>query len=270
MVPCNVPCKHTGRERKSGASSPPSPRRATREAGCDVRTMMLGARPAERRATVAFAINVVEHVDEPVGFLRSLAENSSRWVAVVCPDGDIPNSELLFADHLRSLRQRDLRVLFDSAGLSIVTQSRAPAAIGKFLLTLGEVSATGARALPERSWDPEPALQQRRETYFRTWAELDDLLTARLSGSTNVACFGTGEAASLLRAYAPKAWARVRQCCVDGPVGETFHDLDVVAPERLGPSVVLLGVRPRSQPAVAERLERAGHAVVRWDDAVPD
>jgi hypothetical protein len=126
---------------------------------------------------------------------------------------------------------------------------------------------TVAAAVPGADGD---ALLAQRQAYLAAWQQLDALLCERLS--PQVVCFGAGEAAGLLRAYAPAVWTRVRVCATDtgGGTGVTFGDrphvrLDAVA----SASTVLVGVRPQDQPAIASRLRSRFANVVTWYDLVP-
>ena len=83
-------------------------------------------------------------------------------------------------------------------------------------------------------------------------------------------CFGAGEAAGLLRGYAPRTWALVRACTIDGPASGRFGDLPVVGLDAVGSAeTVLVGVRPLDQARLADRLRARFTAVVTWYDLLP-
>jgi hypothetical protein len=84
-------------------------------------------------------------------------------------------------------------------------------------------------------------------------------------------CFGAGEAAGLLRAYAPRAWASVRACTVDGDSRGGFGALSMIPLDSVpAGETILVGVRPADQPHVAERLAARFARVVTWYDLVDD
>ena len=90
-----------------------------------------------------------------------------------------------------------------------------------------------------------------------------------------VVCFGVGEAAGLLRAYAPRTWARVQACTADrqalNPASPDFGGLPIVPLDTLPPSTsLLLGVRPADQPPVRDRLARQFASVTTWYDLVDE
>lgn len=108
-----------------------------------------------------------------------------------------------------------------------------------------------------------------RAEYLRRWGRLDHELAARVLAPAM--CFGAGETAGLLRAYAPRAWRRLRACIVDGavPVGATFGNLPLLPVAALGKDdTVLVGVRPPDQARVAARLHGEGARVVTWYDLI--
>src|SRR4029453_12758983 len=88
--------------------------------------------------------------------------------------------------------------------------------------------------------------------YLERWKQLDDQLLTRIEGP--LVCFGAGEAAGLLRAYAPRAWKSVRACTIDGAPRGRFGELPILPLDAVAADVtVLVGVRPSDQPRLAER-----------------
>lgn len=249
----------------------PAPRASTfaRSVGLAVETDFLGL-CHEPHVDVALAINVIEHVSDPQEFLHNLKSHSKNLVIVVCPDGSIPNSELLIADHLHSFDPTHIRMLFTKVGLRTCAQVRAPADLGAFFVTVGVRAGIGQRTNETRStrWShlDKRAQPISRNAYLTSWSNLDEILLTRIGRETNVGCFGAGEAAAMLRAYAPQSWSRVSACFIDNPLhGEVFGDLPVLGTIS-APATLLLGVRPEAQPGVAGRLIHSGHSAIRWDD----
>jgi hypothetical protein len=82
-------------------------------------------------------------------------------------------------------------------------------------------------------------------------------------------CFGAGETAALLRAYAPAVWTAVTACVTDDEIESPFEGVparrlaDLSADDQ-----ILLAVRPADQPAVAERLRTSFRRIVTWYDLV--
>jgi hypothetical protein len=112
------------------------------------------------------------------------------------------------------------------------------------------------------------ALRNAKHAYLTAWRALDSLLAPRLPPT--VVCFGAGEAAGLLRAYAPRAWSHVRLCTTDEPLRGMFGDLQRVPLNEVpADSTVLVAARPQDQPRVADRLRTRFRQVVTWYDLVP-
>ncbi|HTV91718.1 MAG TPA: methyltransferase domain-containing protein [Verrucomicrobiae bacterium] len=234
---------------------------AARRAGLNVATGFLReAQAGTERASLAVCVNVIEHTPEPVTFLRALASHGES-VAIVCPDATIPNAELLFGDHIHSLRPRHLEALFAQAALDVDEVTFAPASLGHFQLVVGHRSSRPSAG------DARAAVDDRHSRYLEAWRGLDRVLLERTGGERTIA-FGAGEAAGLLRAYAPVTWSNVAACAVDAPDTNRFGELAVLDASSLEACTVLLAVRPAAQAAVAERLHERGHRVVRWDDVI--
>ncbi len=237
-----------------------------RDAGVAIEHGFLKASAVPRRSgSLAFAINVIEHTLDPIAFVRDLATHGDS-VAIVCPDGDAAGSELLFADHLFSIGRSHMRAFVTAAGLRVEAQVSAPDGLGAFFMTIATRGEGGAVAPNEseaaRAFDAKDA-------YLRSWSDLDGTLAQRLPSGARVACFGAGEAAGLLRAYAPATWSRIRFCTMDSPPLSRFGDKPVkpYAPE-LAIDALVLATRPSVQAAIGRRVEGDGMRAIRYDDVI--
>lgn len=251
--------------RLSGIEPAPGAVRAAKRRGLSVECGILNAQAvaAAGVADIALSINVIEHVLSPSQFVRSLV-SAGRRIAVVCPDGSVPNVELLFIDHLHSFTPAHIARLFEDNGLRVDLQVSAPSAIGDFQLTIGT---------PHGSFEPTASSEARpfapHEAYLRAWTALDASLMRRLPAASTVSCFGAGEAAGLLRAYAPQTWSRVERCVVDHPDSSVFGELPVESADTIREGeTILMGVRPAVQAALSDRVARLGCTALRWDDMI--
>jgi len=220
--------------------------------------------PDDVDADLITTVNVIEHTKDPLAFLlalrRSLAHDGH--LVVVCPNGGRPGLDLLFADHVFSFAPEHLRALVSRAGFDVAAQSTAPASLGPFQMVVGRPTDS-----PSKPPVFERPHSEMHVEYLERWRRLDDSLLAR-TGIPAV-CFGAGEAAGLLRAYAPRTWRNVSACTVDGDVGGTFGELPMIAVDDVPPAAtVLLGVRPLDQPRLADRLRARFSRVVTWYDLV--
>jgi SAM-dependent methyltransferase len=221
--------------------------------------------PPGLAADVVLTVNVIEHTRDPLLFLqdvrRALTVDGS--LVVICPDGGRPGLELLFADHVFSYARPHLETLFLRAGFDVVGAALAPAELGAFQMMVGRP------AEPRHASAVIPAQVPGRAAYLSRWGALDEHLMARMR--TPAVCFGAGEAAGLLRAYAPNTWSLVRACTVDDPPTGTFGGLPVLPLDAVPcDETLLLGVRPGDQPRLAARLRSRFPHVVAWYDLVDD
>lgn len=216
-------------------------------------------------ADVVLSVNVIEHVEDPVEFLRQSAEAAGPGgcIVVACPDGDIPSSELLLYDHFHSLTADAIRLIAGRAGLKVVRWEQAPVALGPFHAVVLE------RGSPEQAirLSPRKDLYEGRRQFLAAWQHLDDkLLEMRLELGGELWAFGSGENAQLLRAYAPNTWQEVRGILSDLPGHFDGFDAVPYAPPAVDQRrTVLLAVKPESQPALAARLAGNGDVPLRWD-----
>jgi hypothetical protein len=186
---------------------------------------------------------------------------------LVCPDGGRIWLELLFADHLWSFTGSHLARLAATANLDVVGWTEAPRGLGSFQLLQLARSGTAAPAALESKAAVD--LINEKQQYLNAWKSLDRHLLTVSNDAPALACFGIGEAAALIRAYAPDTWRRVRVCAVDSPEQRVFGEIPVI--DYTGGRMewpVLVAVRPDVQGRVAERLGAAGCTVIRWDDHI--
>jgi hypothetical protein len=212
------------------------------------------------------AVNVIEHTESAQAFVQQLAAavEPGGTLIIVCPDGERPWTELLIADHLWSFTAGHVMQLLARAGIGLATVNRAPEQLGGFVMITG----SRARSNETTAWAPEHRRFGDAGAYLRTWRDLDATLIVR-AGDRPLVCFGIGEAAGLLRAYAPRTWSQVSRCVLDAPERREFDGLGVDDYQQLSPrATILLGVRPSDQTRLAARIEADGHQVIRWDDLV--
>jgi SAM-dependent methyltransferase len=220
-------------------------------------------------ADLVISVNVIEHVEDPLTFIRFIASlvSPGGTLLLACPDGGRASVELLFVDHRWSFAPAHLAYLTSQAGLEVSSWTKAPANLGSFQLIRLDPAHTARPASVSHGQAADLILA--KHDYLQVWSLLERDLLARSGCAPSLACFGTGEAAALLRAYAPAVWNRVKVCVVDDPEQDAFGDIPVI---HYGSGAldwpVLLAVRPDAQAAVARRLLDAGCSVIRWDDRI--
>jgi SAM-dependent methyltransferase len=219
------------------------------------------------------AVNVIEHTSNPGRFLASLQTRLSPGgrMLIVCPSAETPpNAELLFFDHLYSLTTNSLTAAVAGTPLIARSQSLAPLAIGDFqMVTFDATGRASELRLPQEAFSD---LWSRRDSYLKAWHDLDQILLNRSQSFPRLVAFGGGQTAALLRAYAPRTWARLELIVLDD-VEEAWTlgipiDSYTNAVQGLGAAGILIAAVPRAQTALAERLRRDGLQPIRWDDLI--
>lgn len=245
-----------------------------RDAGLNVQQGLFDERSASS-VTMKFilSVNVIEHVNDPLTFLRATRASLSSDGAglFICPDGDHASSEILIYDHLHSFSRRSIYELFPRAGLHVHQIHDAPASLGAFMGIFFTVSPASSPCEVTFEIERPDALHDRRHEYLSSWKQLDAKLLQRTRPYHALTCFGIGEAAHLLATYAPQAWDKVVSCTADTFIIKQFRGKHILPYNQNLDSTdaaMLLGVRPGSQDFLARRLMQDGYNVIRWNDVV--
>jgi len=200
------------------------------------------------------SVNVVEHAASPADFLRACRNvvSGEGIVAVICPDGELATSELLFYDHISSFTVCSMKLCAEEAGLGLAESSALTGPLRGFRIYLmrpnsehGEISSIAGSALAKA-----------RAEFMGNWRELESSVLAAF-GARPYAIFGTGEFADLLAAYSPGVVERARCFVVDKPIEEMCHGKPAVSTEAFlgGADIPLLAaVNLHSWPGLCARF----------------
>jgi len=207
-------------------------------------------------ADICISVNVIEHASDPVAFLRAcrtvLADDG--LAVVICPDGERPNLELLFLDHVSSATTESLTLAGAKAGLALVETSVLPGAQSDFRISSFRPSSSQAATEPA---GPFPELAEARERFVAGWRGLEAELQPTLR-ATAFGIFGLGEFADLLNAYVPAVADHARIYVADRPTEESKCGRPVIDTEMFArnPRMPLLAaVHPRHWRTVKSKLE---------------
>ena len=220
-----------------------------------------------------FAINVLEHAANPHHFLQAAARQLSAngKVILICPDATEPNVELLFLDHRHSFTSAGLARFAEKSGLELAFYEDARPRFEDLRIYVLAPRPQGTSNRPTLRCGSLLELHRRRSDYLVHWSRLDSGLLERTKESRRILAFGAGEAAALLRAYAPRFWSKVEALVVDQPLHSEHLDKPVMATQALRPApgqILVLATHPRSQGRIAERLTGEGLDVVTWDQDI--
>ncbi|MFW0778040.1 MAG: class I SAM-dependent methyltransferase [Rickettsiales bacterium] len=227
----------------------------------------------DEKFDLVFSNNVIQHVLDPIAFLQAqkalLAEDGD--LVLTCPDGTLPNVELLMADQNISLRPVHLEALAAKAGLRVVKTLPCPGGPLRneqlVLLKPDDNVAAPSFANPEEIKESQTEITQ----YLDHWASLDDVLLSATKGAKRIYNFGGGLWSYVLAAYCPSYWAKIEACVVDTFSGVCI-DKEVRPFEKEGitaDDVMVLGTNPYVQQQLVERFKKDGLRAVAFDHMIP-
>lgn len=204
---------------------------------------------------LCISVNVIEHTPDPVEFLSACrtVTNADSLIAIICPDGEAPYSELLFADHISSFSVQSFALIASKAGLSVAhTASLTAARLGFRIFVLRH----GRAEVEPRGAEHYKLLSEERDQYLLGWSELENEAIAALD-KLPFGIFGVGEYADLLASYCPYLVQQALFYVVDNPQFQFHRGLPVVSTERFLSDEARIGiaaVNPRSWSQIKQRL----------------
>ncbi|MGE7470871.1 class I SAM-dependent methyltransferase [Bosea sp. NPDC003192] len=204
------------------------------------------------------SINTIEHAVDPVGFIGELADRlrENARAVISCPAATPANCELLFYDHLWTLSPSAFAAFAARAHCKVENRIDLAGSLAGFqAFTI--VAGAAAAGLTWGGFDLDPA-----QRYLTAWHTLDDAWTTALDAWKGpVQIFGAGQMAALLRAYAPRSWARADRLVVDDP-GDAWNlglpTARYVPTDHERGYITIVGVAPKSRDVVADRIRNDG------------
>lgn len=219
-------------------------------------------RTAGESFDLCVSVNVVEHALDPVSFLAACAASVTDDGAIVtiCPDGDHPDSELLFRDHISSFSATAFALVAAQAGLRLIASAPLEGQQSGFRIFL---LRSDRNPVVERDRS-RGQLSHLREGYLKGWRELEQATLSSL-GDREFAIFGTGEYADLLHAYCPGVTDRAHFYVVDTPGQRERDGREVIATDEFlsrGRMIALAAIHPRNWSTFRRRFEAAADRIV--------
>lgn len=233
----------------------------------------------KRRFDLVISNNVIQHVSDPRAFLDVTGElvNDNGVAVLTCPNGAVPNIEILWADQNYSYLPTHLMELAHSQRFTLrhwqespPSPSLPPAQL--LLLSNNAVFRHGTTQPPAVSAIDLQGLFQRRSAYLSSIAKIEQHLLSSVGDIKHVFNFGASYWSSVLAGYCPRYWERVEACVIeDGSDNTQFLGKEVrdIKNIRIDPaSALVLGIAPNWQPSVADRLKQSWPAILRWDQLI--
>lgn len=210
---------------------------------------------------LCLSVNVVEHALDPVLFLEACRTSTEPGgiIVTICPNGELPGTELLFRDHVSSFTAGSFATVAARAGLQVIASEALSGRHSGFSIHLLQ------RGPPSKLEGTTCAagLAEQRLRYLLGWRELESAVL-RGVGTRPFAIFGTGEFADLLHAYCPAITNRAQHYVVERPV-QSMRDgrsvLDMAQFQEM-PMLLLAAVHPRNWQLLRDRLGPDAHHLI--------
>ncbi|WP_460929587.1 class I SAM-dependent methyltransferase [Shinella zoogloeoides] len=208
------------------------------------------------------SVNVIEHAQHPAAFLAASHRcvQPNGYILIVCPDGEIVSSELLFYDHISSFTMQSLRLLARANGLALVGSRPLSDNLHGFRAYLFRRGEDDCESL-----SPDAAgLAEERSEYLSAWGQFENILGREIEGDA-YAVFGTGEYADLLYAYSPSVIARAAYFVCDRPTADSRNGKRIVTTDEFlasRPLPVVAAVHERNWFAVRDRFLSKGVSIM--------
>jgi 2-polyprenyl-3-methyl-5-hydroxy-6-metoxy-1,4-benzoquinol methylase len=224
-----------------------------------------------------FSNNVIQHVNNAEGFLSNLEKlvKKDGVVIITCPDGSRPNIEILWGDqnfsflpqHLISLAKKS-RFKFSFWSASSANASLPPAQL--LLLTNNEkyVRFATDNANPNIEIGLKNIFERRSE-YLGSFSIINQHILEETKASRDIYNFGASYWTSVLAAYCPDYWNRVREIVldeisdIDAFLGKKVNVLKNVTPAKR--DTLVLGIAPASHKVVQERQQDSWKKIITWN-----
>ncbi|MCX6901171.1 MAG: class I SAM-dependent methyltransferase [Verrucomicrobia bacterium] len=229
---------------------------------------------------LVISTNVIQHVTDArqfIGHLKKIVTNDGT-IVITCPDGSLPNVELLWSDQNFSFLPVHLVDLCKGIGFESVRWSespRSPALPPSQMVVLSAKEHASSGAATDTSVRPSlPDVLRRRCEYLQAFSLVQEHILREVSPFSVVFNLGASYWSSVLAAYCPSYWEKVDSCLVDNLEDATGSFLG--KPVRLMNSnvtrenaVIVLGTSPAGHASLVPRLKESWVHVVAWDQFVP-
>jgi len=226
---------------------------------------------------LVFSNNVIQHVTNAREFVESLkgVVTDDGVIVVTCPDGSIPNIEILWSDQNFSFMPQHLVRLAEESGLGMIRWFSSPSSPSvppaqMLLLSKGDALKGGKPGMEMPATNLE-SVYEAKCNYLNSFEKIDRQIRSQTEHAANIYNFGASYWSSILAAYCPTYWSRVSACIVEdtGNVEPQFLDKHVVALDQLRRNendALVFGTSPATHQALKDRFVSSWNTIVTWDD----
>jgi 2-polyprenyl-3-methyl-5-hydroxy-6-metoxy-1,4-benzoquinol methylase len=230
----------------------------------------------ENKYDLVFSNNVIQHVTNAREFVASLKEvvTDDGVIVITCPDGSIPNIEILWSDQNFSFLPAHLIRLCEERGLKGIRWFSSPPSPSVPPAQMLLLSKDGLKEGKPGMTVVAPNLQdvyKAKCDYLNSFGKIDSHIRSRTERVAYVYNFGASYWSSILAAYCPTYWPKVSACIVEdtGNVEPQFLDKCVMALNQLQHNetdALVLGTSPATHQALRARFVSSWNTIVSWDD----
>jgi len=229
---------------------------------------------------LVFSNNVIQHVTNAREFVTLLkgVVGENGVLIITCPDGSLPNIEILWGDQNFSFLPVHLMRLCEDIGFEVISWFQSPSSPSvppaqMFFLSKNrnmQPAIAGTRV-------PTPEAKEVYEArcgYLNSFSAIDEYLCSATEDCANVFNLGASYWSSVLAAYCPRYWERVSGCVVEGTdsVDREFLDKRVLQLGTVRPTdqdALVFGTSPATHKALSERFSTSWKHIVSWDRFLP-
>ena len=231
----------------------------------------------EDKYDLVFSNNVIQHVTNAREFIESLKEvvTDDGVIIITCPDGSVPNIEILWSDQNFSFLPAHLIRLCEESGLETIrwfSSPSSPAVPPAQMLLLSKdgrlKEGNAGMAVPAANLQD---VYEAKCDYLNSFVKIDTHIRSRTQGAAKIYNFGASYWSSILAAYCPTYWPKVTACLVEdtGNVEPRFLDRSVERLDQIDRNdedALVLGTSPATHEALMPRLAASWQNIVAWNE----
>ena len=237
------------------------------------------AMPAAKYELI-YSNNVIQHVTDAREFVACLKEmvSDNGCVLITCPDGSLPNIEILWADQNFSFLPAHLIRLCKDIGFGAISWFASPPSPAvppaQMLLLSKDRKLREGRSGMDVPVSRLKEIYRSKCDYLRSFKKLDDHICSRTENCARVFNFGASYWSSILAVYCPRYWKKVTSCIVDAPADleRGFLDRPVLHSNTISPEnndAIVLGTSPATHKTLSARFSISWTNIIAWEEFLP-